>query len=318
MSVHIFGSIITHKGIAANNRGETEGNITTLQKIIWNGEIHTTVSAEALRWAIRYYWQTQIPEALLRRRWDDQREEYIENSDFDPKKYIDDDVLGFMKAEGAKTETNAAEQSSTNEETEAPTKENKKEKKPKRSVGQTNKQEKGTINKRRGVLEVCRALSLDPFAGDITFNARAGTKDKNSLYGTEIHATRYQYGFALTPSRLHDQNRKISVVQAILSMGEVAGNHSRFLYDFSPESVILRATHDPSHRLLYCFTSDNSGNIQAEKLRQAIESRDVSPEEIVVGGAIANTDLGEWLRQQNVPIFKGVREAGQQFIAKMS
>ncbi len=312
MSIHIFGNIVTHTGIAANNRGENEGNITTLQKLLWNGEVHTTVSAEAIRWAVRYHWQTQSSELPLRRRWNEQKEDYLEASDFNPEKYIDDDVLGFMKAEAAKSETNTAEHPS--DESEENTEPQQKKKKPKTNA----KKEKGTIDKRRGVLEVCRAVSLDPYAGDITFNARAGTKGSTSLYGTEIHATRYQYGFALTPNRLYKPERAQMTVRSILELGEVAGNHSRFLYDFSPESVILRITHDPSHRLLYCFTSDGRGHIQAEKLRQAIESRDVLPEELVVGGAIADTELGSWLIQHNVPVFKGVRQAGNHFIAKLA
>ena len=43
MSKHLFGLVITPHGAAANNRGENEGNITTLQKLLWNGEAHTTV-----------------------------------------------------------------------------------------------------------------------------------------------------------------------------------------------------------------------------------------------------------------------------------
>ena len=51
MSKHLFGLVVTPYGTAANNRGENEGNITTLQKILWKNEVHTTVSAEAIRWA---------------------------------------------------------------------------------------------------------------------------------------------------------------------------------------------------------------------------------------------------------------------------
>jgi CRISPR-associated protein Cst2 len=43
VSKHLFGLVITPHGTAANNRGENEGNITTLQKLLWNGEAHTTV-----------------------------------------------------------------------------------------------------------------------------------------------------------------------------------------------------------------------------------------------------------------------------------
>ena len=41
MSLHVFGLIVTPYGTAANNRGENEGNMTTLQKILWQGEVHT-------------------------------------------------------------------------------------------------------------------------------------------------------------------------------------------------------------------------------------------------------------------------------------
>ena len=57
MTFHLFGNILTFYGVAANNRGENQGNITTLQKLLWKGETHTVVSSEAIRWAIRYYWQ---------------------------------------------------------------------------------------------------------------------------------------------------------------------------------------------------------------------------------------------------------------------
>jgi CRISPR-associated protein Cst2 len=53
MAIHVFANIVTSFGTAANNRGETEGNITTLQKLIWMGMPHTTISAEAIRFALR-------------------------------------------------------------------------------------------------------------------------------------------------------------------------------------------------------------------------------------------------------------------------
>ena len=32
MTFHLYGNILTFYGVAANNRGENQGNITTLQK----------------------------------------------------------------------------------------------------------------------------------------------------------------------------------------------------------------------------------------------------------------------------------------------
>ena len=40
MSQHLFAAIVTHHGTAANNRGESDGNITTLQKLLWQGQVH--------------------------------------------------------------------------------------------------------------------------------------------------------------------------------------------------------------------------------------------------------------------------------------
>ena len=105
MSFHLFGNILTGYGTAANNRGENEGNITTLQKILWKEGVHTTVSAEAIRWALRYYWQTCGEDYQVNRQWDDDANDNIwQNSNFDDTIFIDDDVLGFMRAEGAKTD----------------------------------------------------------------------------------------------------------------------------------------------------------------------------------------------------------------------
>src|SRR5262245_35617866 len=79
MSTHLFGVVITSYGTAATNRGENEGNTTRLQKLLWKGDVHTTVSAEAIRWAIRYYWQrrAELGETRLKtnRFWDEETED---------------------------------------------------------------------------------------------------------------------------------------------------------------------------------------------------------------------------------------------------
>lgn len=284
MTWHLFGNILTNYGTAANNRGENEGNITTLQKILWQGEVHSTVSAEAIRWALRYYWQT-CGQYEVNRHWDDaQNDNFWQNPNFDDRQYIDDDVLGFMRAEAAKSEANDEEE---------PT-EGKKKKKP--------------DPKRRGVLEVTRAVSTQPFAGDVTFNAVSGQKGRTSLYGTEVHATRYQYGFALTPDRLKDKSRIHAVLDGLTSLSKVGGNHSRFLYDFAPDSMVLRWTHDFSPRLLYCFVEEN-GEISAPDLLRRIQAGDIDPKELWVAGAILNTETGEQLEEYGVNAFQGIKPA---------
>jgi CRISPR-associated protein Cst2 len=280
MSIHVFGSIITSPGIAANNRGETEGNITTLQKLLWKGQVHTTVSSEALRWAIRFYWQNQGMD--VNRKWNMEKDdhEWIDPSwsgwtkKDEKKTYIDDDVLGYMKAEGAKVEG-----------------------------------EKGGATKRRGILELARAISTTPFVGDITFNSKSGEKSNTSLYGTEVHATRYQYGFAMTPEYLDQKERVLDVIDAIVNLGEVAGNHGRFLFDFSPETVIFRVTEDPAPRLLYCFEEMQNGEITISDLIRRIESKDIKPEELYIGGPVAN--LASLKKFDGINLFTGVKAAAE-------
>ena len=297
MSKHLFGLVVTPYGTAANNRGETEGNITTLQKILWNGEVHTTVSAEAIRWAFRYFWQRRLGKESVNRQWDEEKNDHVWQDSHWAKwgrgeeGYIDDDVLGFMLAEAGKAEGNEAEAE---------------EGKGKR------KRIKGTCDKRRGALEVTRALSLTPFTGDITFNAKSGEKGSTSLYGTEVHATRYQYGFSLTPEWLRKKPRVLDVVDAGVALSEVAGNQSRFLYDFSPDSVIFRWTDDFAPRFLYGFQSDSEGRLSVPEILRRVEAGDINPKELVVGGSLADLPDGKGLAAKGAHVKPGVKDAAEE------
>lgn len=138
---------------------------------------------------------------------------------------------------------------------------------------------------------------------------RAAKKSSTSLYGTEVHATRYQYGFALTPEWLREQSRTLPVVDAIVGLSEVAGNQSRFLYDFSPESVIFRWTDDFAPRLLYGFRLVGEQPQLREEVRRRIESDDIEAKDLIVGGSIASTDDSQFLKQKSAMVCAGVKEA---------
>ena len=277
MSLHVFANFVTPFGTAANNRAENEGNITTLQKLLWMGETHSTVSAEAIRFALRRRLMGIEP---TNRRWDeDNRSNDWKDRKFEGwatekgETYVDDDLLGYMTAEAAKEE------------------------------GET-----GSANVRRAVLEVTRAVSITPWPGDVTFNAaspgatpsasKGENRSKNPVpYGTEVHATRYQYGIALTPERLRDESRAAKAIEALCQLGTVAGNHGRFLFDFSPDSVVFRITDDPAPRFLYCFeTADDGKTVEALQLRERVEDGDISPKELVLGGTIAKSETAKKLQ----------------------
>jgi CRISPR-associated protein Cst2 len=318
MSTHVFGAVVTGYGTAANNRGDNDGgNTTTLQKILWKGDVHSTVSAEAIRWALRFFWQRKAELGDRRlttsRVWDEIKQDNVLAPDAwagwlgdavdAAKTFIDDDVLGFMLAEGAKAEGDETEKDDTEG-----AKTGKKGKKPKA---------KGTITRRRGVLEVTRAVSTTPYAGDLTFNARSGAKGSTSLYSTEVHATRYQYGFALTPARLAVPWRVLPVLDAIAGLGEVAGNHSRFLYDFSPESLVLRITDDMAPRLLYCF-DEREGVIDVPTLVARVEGGDIAASELIVGGLVASSPGAQRLQALGATVLPGVLKATQEARARLA
>ncbi len=292
MSLHVFANFVTPFGIAANNRAENEGNITTLQKLIWMGETHSTVSAEAIRFALRR--RIALAEAngtnrtwnedLRRNEWRSGRDvdvEFAKWADGAYSGFIDDDLLGFMAAEAGKEEA---------EETDADTKEAEVKK------GNANKAKKikGTATTRRSPLEVTRAISLTAWAGDVTFNAASPMATPSAAkkgtehpvpYGTEVHATRYQYGIALTPERLRDKSRAAKAIEALCNLGTVAGNHGRFLFDFSPDAVVFRITEDPAPRFLYCFdTLDNGKTIAAPRLVARVSAGDIDAKELIVAG----------------------------------
>lgn len=290
MSLHVFANIVTPYGTAANNRGENEGNVTTLQKLMWQNDSHTTVSAEAIRFALRRMLADAGSEQTNRNYNESTRVNEWEDEKFknwaDPKKdvYIDDDLLGFMSAEAAKEEGG-----------------------------------KGSANVRRAVLEVSRAVSLTPWAGDVVFNAAspnataaaAKGEGKNPVpYMAEVHATRYQYGVAMTPSRLRVKSRASAALKAFGALSDVAGNQARFLFDFSPEAIIIRLTDDPAPRILYGFeTVDNGATVGATSIAAKLHVGDIDPAEVIVGLTSQHDALKKQLADAGVTEFHGVRKA---------
>lgn len=353
MSLHIFGNILTGYGCAANNRGETEGNITTLQKLLWKSDVHTTVSSEAIRWALRYFWQFNGFETEINRTWDEVKNDTnFKDLNYDAwhptnpqgTPFLDDDLLGFMDASAGNEESemvfeiprrrdelqqhvnkakNKEKAQKALEKFEDTIIQLSKERKKMREAIQEDDEESikeldKSINKlrktaglksfaiiRRGVFEISRAISTTPYAGDISFNARSGVKGRTSLYGTEIHATRYQYGFSLTPERLREKKRCLSALDGISRLGEVAGNHSRFLYDFSPESIVLRISEDPAPRILYCF-QEQDNNITVHDLVRKVEAGDILKEELYIGGLAADLPEIKALNLENC--FPGIKK----------
>jgi CRISPR-associated protein Cst2 len=238
MSQHLFITVVTPTAVAANNRGEGDGStLSTLQKITCGSDQYTTVSAEAIRWGLREYFQN-TDEAGTNRTFNADTDRYtLKNERFSAKEFIDDDLFGYMDAKKGEKNEDAT-------------------------------------TKRRGALEVSRAISLDPYWGDIAFGSKGGEKNKTSIHSTEVHCTAYQYTVALTPETLKDPKRAIAALEAISAVRHVGGNHSRFLYDFRPESIVVRITEDPSPWIMDCFKRVGDG-VGCTRLVRLVEVGDV-------------------------------------------
>ncbi|MBF2000784.1 MAG: type I-B CRISPR-associated protein Cas7/Cst2/DevR [Synechococcales cyanobacterium M58_A2018_015] len=272
MTKHLFATIVTATAVAANNRGEGDGStLSTLQKITRGNDQYTTVSAEAIRWGLREYFQNHY-KAETNRTFDPDVDKYsFKKEQFSAEEYIDDDLFGYMDAKKGKDNEDAT-------------------------------------TKRRGALEVSRAISLDPYWGDVAFGSKGGEKGKTSIHSTEVHCTAYQYTIALTPDSLKKPERALLALDAIGAVRHVGGNHARFLYDFRPESIVIRVTDDPSPWIMDVFKRVGD-SVGCPRLVRLVEVGDVQAGELMVGGEIADSPYGEQLGNLGVGVYRGVKEA---------
>lgn len=319
MATHyLYGTILTNEAVAANNRGDNIGNTTTLQKVFHKDDLHTSVSGEAIRFALRYRFQ--LEDLPVNRTYNQHtgKIHFVDSEwiDWDPQEneFVDDDLMGFMNAAAAKSEGEDVDDEANKEEA---TEENKKAQKGKRK-------KKGKAYKHTSPLAVGRAVSLRPYRGELSYNAASRKeREKNkkgegeasglSLYSAEIHTTEYQYSFGLN---LNDVIKKENIgylIDAILDPPPVAGNHARFAYDFSPASIVLRVTKAHSSKIQNCFDHDEeSRGFTVKRLIDRVESGDLTASELFIGGELADTHEGEKLRTLGASVHKGVGAAARE------
>ncbi|MEC4987106.1 MAG: type I-B CRISPR-associated protein Cas7/Cst2/DevR [Oscillatoria sp. PMC 1068.18] len=266
---YLFGNLLTRYAPASLNRGENDGNEQLIQQILWHNDPHTTISPFSIRWKIRYQFQEQ--EQQVYEKWDNiQRTRIPQSKQHNPQEYIDDDVMGFMVTEAGKNN------------------------------------QKGTSNARQGALGTNRAISLTPYDGT-TFNYyNSGKKDKLSIHSTNVHNTCYQYCFALDSKHLINPSRILNVINAFISLSQVGGHINDSLFDFSPESMILRWTSDNCPRFLYCFEQDENQQVIVPKLIEQVEAEDIKPEELWIGGEITKR-----LNLEQAHIFRGIKATAE-------
>ncbi len=78
-----------------------------------------------------------------------------------------------------------------------------------------------------------------------------------------------------------------------MSIRKVGGHNNVFCYDFSPESLVLRWTQDPSPDMFYCFEQlETNPGIYSEptisdSLTESVDNEDIEPDELWIGGKVA-------------------------------
>ncbi|WP_152964697.1 hypothetical protein [Limnoraphis robusta] len=175
------------------------------------------------------------------------------------------------------------------------------------------KNQKGTINARRGALGINRAISLTPYDGTTFTYYNSREKDNLSIHRTNVHNTCYQYCFALDSNHLINKSRIINVIDALINLGQVGGHYNDSLFDFSPESVVFSWTNDNSPRFLYCFQQDDENQkVIAPKLVEQVDGGDIEAKELWIGGEIVNQ-----LKIENAHIFKVVKNMAEELKDKI-
>ena len=289
---YLFGTLLTHYGSASLNHGKSKANTSPLQKARWHNKLHSVVNSDTIRWALRFYWQQNG--YSVNRNWNG--DEFINtwiNNNYDPERFLDDDVLGFLNPEAVRREI-TEEINNNNDESQA----------------EVTQRTIIAYPQRLGALGVNRAFSLTPFDGGVTFNSTSGEKDSTSLHFIEFHNTRYQYVFALDCNHLKDTSRVLDVLDGLMSIRQVGGHNNVFCYDFSPESFVLRWTQDPSPDMFYCFEQlETKPGVYAEpnisnSLIESVANEDINPDELWIGGKIAQD-----FELENTHVYSGRKKA---------
>lgn len=290
--IHVHVTIVTKLNVFSNNRGDSEGsNRSPLQKITVGNRLHTTHSAETIKYAMRAALPQFVdPGAVNRTVVEGLGSVYHAFKALDdPRKFFDSDVFGFL---ATKSKKEADEEAKPDE------------------AGKKPKNPKGSATTRRARLEMSRAVSVDPFTNDVSFNVRGrmGGGDDPTPFQVEIHATRMQFSASMTPEGFEDPRRAHVVLLMLANIPGVGGAQARFMNDYSPENVVVRVTHDIPNGVMGVFQYEE-GVPSCPSLVRAVEVGDVKASEMVVGGTIADALDGDTLRRAGAHVYRGINAA---------
>lgn len=265
--LNLFATVLTYAAPSSNYRGESEENLTVLQKITKkDGKNHTIISPESMRNALRDMLAIEgLP--CNRSRLHDEGQPAVEFIELpNPEKYIDDFFFGYLVANTAFA---------------------------------TEMKNLGRKSKRDSIVRVNLAVSVSPYKNNSIFHQSPlhggkstwSNDDSSNLLYREIIHTAYQYPFALAGQDCQAQPEWTKVLlKSIGQLTNVAGGHARSFYEMSPKSIVVRLT--PS--LIAGFDTYGFGVDENFSELNRINENDLPGNEFWIGGDLArNMDATE-------------------------
>lgn len=253
--------IVSTPIIAANNRGETEGNLQPLQRLSTPDDGRTVLSGYAIRRAIREAMQANG--ATMWRTSDADFSEinpagysYVDRNgesqnvmkEAVPRKASDFDdtiLFGYMLAAEKLKETasDTAVEGESEEDRKKREKEARKEKAAAKAAngGKDILAEKGSIDKQRSAVCVSTAVSTTPYTGDVAFvQGLKGAAPSLNPFSVERHYTRYQFTISVDLTRLRARPGALRHLLNTLTSLQVGGNHAANSSELSPDLIAWR------------------------------------------------------------------------------
>lgn len=275
--MNLFATVLTYTAPSANYRGESAENRAVIQKITRERHEYAIISPEAIRNALRETLRS-LGLPCNRTRLHDEEQLAVKFTEYpDPEKYADDFFMGWLIAATGKD----------------------REKIRKELKEKTRDPGKFTF-KRDSVVRMNMAVALEPYRHDSVFtqsplNVDSPWKnaDSSQLLHRETAVTAYQYPLALN---LEDCRGKAEwtkmLLKAIGQLNNVAGNHARSYFEFSPASIVLRLT----NQLVAGFDTygfrTRDGKHELPEIIDGIQKGDYPGAEFYMGGKVVK-DLDE-------------------------
>lgn len=295
--MNVFGIALTNEAPSSNNRGENQENYLPLQHITIGDKIHSVVTSVSIRNRLRDVLALNFIMNRSRHQLPDNPQPCVKYSGLiNPNKFLDDAIFGYVVAEKKKSESKSK---ASKEEDNAPRLREPDAPIIKKSLLLVNhavslyetphdtllqqypRQERDWVESKKSKSAKKKADTENEDEG----TPQAHGAVEGGLLTVEVHYTSYQFPFGLERVETWNNDDWIKgVLNAIGQLGQVAGNHSRTFFDFSPKSLVVRITDAPAPQFnLYGFQKDGTCPSILDAIRSSKKEEFWVTEDVLAG-----------------------------------